>query len=80
MNQNLEPLLENKMNWIELNHFDKIEEVFQQSFVQPILLFKHSTRCSASNMILSRLERNWRPEEIDKALCYYFNIVRFLIR
>ncbi len=50
------------MDWLPLIAEDQLEEINQRSFdplIKGVLLFKHSTRCSISSMILSRLERNW---------------------
>jgi bacillithiol system protein YtxJ len=50
------------MAWINLDHIDLLETIRQDSFVQPIVLFKHSTRCSISDMALGRVNRSVFPE------------------
>ncbi len=42
----------------------------------PVLLFKHSTRCSISSMALSSFNREWQLSE-DKCLIYYLDILKF---
>lgn len=47
------------MNWIELQSIEQAKELINSSTEKPILFFKHSTRCSISNMAKDRLERKW---------------------
>lgn len=44
------------MNWIQLGIDVSLNDITRNKF--PYLIFKHSTRCSISNMVLSRFERN----------------------
>lgn len=53
------------MNWIALNHPAQLEDIKARSFEQPQVIFKHSTRCSISGMIKSRLERAETPATIS---------------
>lgn len=41
---------------------------------KPVLLFKHSTRCSISSMALNRFEANMDPE---KATCVYLDLLSY---
>ena len=56
------------MNWITLNSTEQLDEIIAQSHIQPVAIFKHSTRCSISSMAKSRLERAEAPE----ALAFYY--------
>ena len=47
------------MNWIPLINEDQLLEIKQASQEQPVMIFKHSTSCSTSAMVLDRLERKW---------------------
>jgi len=50
------------MNWLLLTNEKQLAELHQSSFdssKKGVLLFKHSTRCSISDMALNRLERTW---------------------
>ena len=44
------------MNWIPLQSLQQLEEILAQP--GPALLFKHSTRCSISNVALERLTKS----------------------
>jgi len=61
------------MKWIHLTNIDQLTEIDQQSFNRPQLIFKHSTRCGISSMILTRLERSKAPEDVD---CYILDLIR----
>ncbi|MCB9223724.1 MAG: bacillithiol system redox-active protein YtxJ [Crocinitomicaceae bacterium] len=52
-------LAEARINWVQLEDRDKLNYLISQSEYMPVLLFKHSTRCSISIMAKSRLESDW---------------------
>lgn len=62
------------MNWKDLNDLTQIEFIKQHSYTVPIVIFKHSTRCSISNMVKGRLERNFNPTEIE---FYYLDLLQY---
>lgn len=62
------------MNWLALNQLSQVEEIIVESKLSPIIIFKHSTRCSISQMSLSRFERKWNNETIK---CYFLDILSF---
>lgn len=53
------------MNWIPLTNETQLLEIINKSDTVPQVIFKHSTRCSTSTMVLSRLERSYRPTTTD---------------
>lgn len=60
------------MDWIRLELPEQIETIRKNSAQKPQLIFKHSTRCSVSSMVLQRLERNGLPASID---CYFLDLI-----
>lgn len=56
------------MQWIELKSEEQLEEIRSQSKTRPLVIFKHSTRCSISSVALQRLEKSTPPEGAD----FYF--------
>jgi len=64
------------MNWTNLTEIEQLEEIVSQSAQQPILIFKHSTRCSISSMAKSRVERQWKFEE-EAIKPYYLDLIAF---
>jgi bacillithiol system protein YtxJ len=64
------------MHWRELTSTGQLDRVIQESFTQPVAIFKHSTRCSISSMAKGRLEREWTFTE-DKLPIYYLDLIKF---
>jgi bacillithiol system protein YtxJ len=65
------------MNWNKLSTIDQLEEIVRESDQKPVLIFKHSTRCSVSSTSLNRLERNWNQEELGQIKPYYLDLISF---
>lgn len=61
------------MNWIELNEEAQLATLREQSRQMPVVIFKHSTRCSISAMAKGRLERAAAPEGVA---FYYLDLIR----
>lgn len=66
----------NGINWITLETEDQLQKAIEASFQKPVVLFKHSTRCSISSMAKSRLERNWDFSSDDLDI-YYLDLIAF---
>jgi bacillithiol system protein YtxJ len=62
------------MNWIPLQKDAQLQEIREKSSGRPQLIFKHSTRCSTSALIKSRLERGQQPDLID---FYYLDLLSY---
>ncbi len=62
------------MNWISLNEEAQLSQILEKSTTVPQVIFKHSTRCSVSSMVLSRLERADKPENID---FYLLDLIKY---
>jgi len=63
------------MNWNKLESKDTLVKVIEESKERPILIFKHSTRCSISSMALNRLERSWNQDEVGELKPYYLDLI-----
>ena len=63
------------MNWNLLNANEQLAEIDEASHRQPVLIFKHSTRCGISSTALGRLERNWKTEDSGKLKPYYLDLL-----
>lgn len=64
-----------KMNWNKLTEASQIQEIKALSEAKPVLIFKHSTRCSISSMSLDRLLRKWRDVDSDKVTPYFLDLI-----
>jgi len=62
------------MNWHKLETTDNLEEAIEKSNAVPVLLFKHSTRCSISSMALHSLQQSWRDAE-GKIEPYFVDLI-----
>jgi len=65
------------MNWIPLNTLAQLEELIQASKECPVLIYKHSTRCSTSKIALDRLNRNYNPGELEKVKAYFLDLISY---
>ncbi|RRA97619.1 bacillithiol system redox-active protein YtxJ [Larkinella rosea] len=63
------------MNWNKLQDNAQIAQIKEESAEQPVLIFKHSTRCSISSTALSRLERNWSDSAGIKP--YFLDLISY---
>jgi bacillithiol system protein YtxJ len=62
------------MNWIALTSNEQLENIIASSKQQPVVIFKHSSRCGTSDMVKMRLERSEQPESID---FYLLDLIRY---
>lgn len=60
--------------WANLTSSEQLRELVDSSVEKPILLFKHSTRCSISSMALTRFENKMNPE---MATCVYLDLLAY---
>ena len=67
---------ESGLPWERLTSVDQMKKAIEDSAVKPVLLFKHSTSCSISNMALNGFIRKWEgaKEEID---IYYLDLLSY---
>jgi bacillithiol system protein YtxJ len=63
------------MNWIPLTSENQLQEIITESNETPVMIFKHSTRCSISSTSLNRLERNWNDTEMGNIKAYYLDLI-----
>ena len=65
------------MNWNKLSDITQLDEIVKTSSMKPVLIFKHSTRCSISSTALDRLERSWKSAEVRGLEPYYLDLIQF---
>ncbi len=63
------------MNWNRLESESQLENIKKESYQNPVLILKHSTTCSISATTLSRLERNWKQEDVENLKPYYLDLL-----
>jgi bacillithiol system protein YtxJ len=65
------------MNWESLADIRQIEEIKNLSKEIPVLIYKHSSRCSTSSMILHRLERSWKAEDAKVFKPFFLDLIAY---
>ncbi|NVJ46815.1 MAG: bacillithiol system redox-active protein YtxJ [Cytophagia bacterium] len=64
------------INWYNLTSIDQLQSIKKESESQPVLIYKHSTRCGISSMVLGRLEREW-TEELGGMKSYFLDLISY---
>ena len=62
------------MHWNPLTDVHQLDEIVEISQNQPVVIFKHSTRCSISSTALSRFERAWGDTE---NAAFYLDLIAY---
>lgn len=67
---------QNKVPWVELNTIDQLLDIKQESKVMPVAIFKHSTRCVISRMVLRDFEDTFAIDS-SKIKLYYLDLLKY---
>ncbi|HPE96421.1 MAG TPA: bacillithiol system redox-active protein YtxJ [Chitinophagales bacterium] len=62
------------INWIDLTDEAVWQDVVRRSHIHPVCIFKHSTRCGVSSMVLNRLEQH---EPVQNSSWYMLDLIRY---
>ncbi|MDP5092944.1 MAG: bacillithiol system redox-active protein YtxJ [Polaribacter sp.] len=66
----------NTLHWIPLTNENQLEEITSNSKNNTIIIFKHSTSCGISNMVIKRFEKLF-TEEHQSLKVYYLDLLRY---
>ena len=64
------------VNWIPLTSLEQILEIKKQSKQETIAIFKHSTRCGISSMVLKQFESSF-DEKLATLKVYYLDLLNY---
>jgi len=64
---------ESKMNWIRLTDLGQLNEISLLSNEKPVIIFKHSTRCSISRLALKQFENEFDSK--DEVEAYFLDLL-----
>jgi len=64
-----------KINWVPLSDLGQLNEISQLSNEKPVIIFKHSTRCSISRMALKQFENEF--DLSNKVTPYFLDLITF---
>jgi bacillithiol system protein YtxJ len=72
------PSSSSKLNWILLKDLGQLNEIITISHEKPVVIFKHSTRCSVSRMALKQFENEFDLDSLDqKVLLYFLDLLEY---
>lgn len=66
---------EKELPWIALNSKDQLDEIEKKSMEVTQLIFKHSTRCGISRMVMNQFVANYDVE--SNADLYYLDLLSY---
>ena len=64
------------INWIRLTNIDQIKQIRSLSKSETVFIFKHSTRCGISKMVIKRFE-NMFDESMTNVKVYYLDLLNY---
>ncbi|OGS69850.1 MAG: hypothetical protein A3F91_00075 [Flavobacteria bacterium RIFCSPLOWO2_12_FULL_35_11] len=65
-----------KINWVPLNDEAQLSAIIKISSAKPVLIFKHSTRCGISRMVLKNFESDYDIPETEMDL-YFLDLLNY---
>lgn len=65
------------IKWSRLTHLDQLDHLTKISYNTPVLIFKHSTRCGASSMVLNSFRKKFNIDSEDVVKVYYLDLLAF---
>ncbi|HLA55089.1 MAG TPA: bacillithiol system redox-active protein YtxJ [Flavobacterium sp.] len=65
---------ETAIHWNTLTEIKQLDTLVLESFEQPVLIFKHSTRCNISRMALKQFEHHYSLDE-NEAKGYFLDLI-----
>lgn len=66
---------ESSIAWNALSTIAQIDDIIEESKSKPILIFKHSFSCGTSAMVLDRLNRKWKTDEMSLLKTYFLDLL-----
>lgn len=63
-----------EMPWLALNNISQLLDIEENSKEKPQLIFKHSTRCGISSMVLKQFEKDF-PQINDTVDLYFLDLL-----
>lgn len=70
------PKQEGGAPWINLTQTEQLDEIVKLSETKAQFIFKHSTRCGISRMVISQFKKDYNLSESDADL-YYLDLLNF---
>ena len=71
-----EEKIENQVPWHILSDITQLEEIKELSKSMPVAIFKHSTRCGISRMVLRQFESTYSLKD-EQLKLYYLDLLTY---
>ena len=65
------------LRWLPLTSINQLEEIKELSKTESVFIFKHSTRCGISRIVIKQFERLF-TEEHQKLKVYYLDLLNYI--
>jgi bacillithiol system protein YtxJ len=65
-----------KVQWIPLTDMAQLDTIVEESKTKPVAIFKHSTRCGISKMVINQFERSY-DLEANQMNVYYLDLLNY---
>ncbi len=62
--------------WINLTSIEQLDDIKERSKTKPQFIFKHSTRCGVSRMVISQFKKDYKVAE-SQADLYYLDLLNY---
>ena len=73
-NSGTQPKKKRELSWIPLSSLDQLDQIKEQSKTTPVVIFKHSTRCVISRMVLREFESSFAKDQHTVSL-YFLDLL-----
>lgn len=64
------------IQWEPLESVGQLDNIISNSEIKPKVIFKHSTRCGISRMVLNQFERGYEKNE-DEVTFYFLDLLNY---
>ena len=65
------------MDWIQLTELSQLQTIIKESESGSIAIFKHSTSCGISRMVLKGFEKDAKNQDISAVKLYFLDLLRY---
>jgi bacillithiol system protein YtxJ len=65
-----------RLPWLKLTSVDQLDSIIEESKVTPVAIFKFSTRCGISSIVMRQFERAY-DLDMDQMKLYYLDLLAF---
>lgn len=69
-------IIESNVNWIPLTSLEQLAQIKKISNTETVYIFKHSTRCGISSMVIKQFEKLF-DEDMKNLKVYYLDLLNY---